>query len=142
MQIIAAGKIVEEKQEIYLPYNILPLDAAGASQAIMQLPEVKSCTTAFALQQKIAIVLESCYERKNCLDSDIEEPRLQIKAGVEALRNIRGLPWPSQMEQARHKSGELDLLDWLQCMFGFQVRIIVVGFTFCVCSCTVILQKM
>ncbi|KAG6551246.1 hypothetical protein Mapa_007172 [Marchantia paleacea] len=81
-EIIAAGKIVEEKQEIYLPYNILPLDAAGASQAIMQLPE--------------------------------------IKAGVEALRNIRGLPWPSQMEQARHKSGELDLLDWLQCMFGFQ----------------------
>lgn len=40
LQIIAASKIVEEKQEILQPYNILPLDAAGASQAIMQLPEV------------------------------------------------------------------------------------------------------
>jgi hypothetical protein len=40
MQIIAASKIVEEKQEILQPFNILPLDAAGSSQAIMQLPEV------------------------------------------------------------------------------------------------------
>jgi len=31
---------VEEKQNIYAPYNILPLDAAGASQSIMQLEEV------------------------------------------------------------------------------------------------------
>ncbi|KAL2634599.1 hypothetical protein R1flu_006078 [Riccia fluitans] len=81
-EIIAAGKIVEEKQEKYQPYNILPLDAAGSSQAIMQFSE--------------------------------------IKAAVEALRNIRGLPWPTQMDQGRHKAGELDLLDWLQYMFGFQ----------------------
>lgn len=39
-QIIAASKIVEERQEILQPFNILPLDAAGASQAIIQLPEV------------------------------------------------------------------------------------------------------
>jgi hypothetical protein len=31
---------VEQKKEIYVPYNVLPLDAAGASQAIMQLDEV------------------------------------------------------------------------------------------------------
>ncbi|KAJ7565707.1 hypothetical protein O6H91_02G072000 [Diphasiastrum complanatum] len=81
-EIIATGQDVKEKKEIYVPYNILPLDAAGASQAIMQLPE--------------------------------------IRAGVDALRNIRGLPWPAAIEQSRHKSGELDLLDWLQAMFGFQ----------------------
>lgn len=31
---------MEQKKEIYVPYNVLPLDAAGASQAIMQLDEV------------------------------------------------------------------------------------------------------
>ena len=40
VQIIAAARDVEEKQNIYAPYNILPLDAAGASQSIMQLEEV------------------------------------------------------------------------------------------------------
>jgi len=40
LQIIAAARDFEEKQNIYAPYNILPLDAAGASQAVMQLEEV------------------------------------------------------------------------------------------------------
>lgn len=31
---------MEQKKEIYVAYNVLPLDAAGASQAIMQLDEV------------------------------------------------------------------------------------------------------
>ena len=30
-QIIAAARDVQEKTEIYAPYNILPLDSAGAS---------------------------------------------------------------------------------------------------------------
>ncbi|KAL9256669.1 Callose synthase 5-like protein [Drosera capensis] len=38
-EIIAAARDVEEKQNIYTPYNILPLDSAGAAQAIMQLEE-------------------------------------------------------------------------------------------------------
>ncbi|KAF5958944.1 hypothetical protein HYC85_000153 [Camellia sinensis] len=38
-EIIAAAKDVQAKKEIYAPYNILPLDSAGASQAIMQLEE-------------------------------------------------------------------------------------------------------
>ncbi|MQM07928.1 hypothetical protein Taro_040776 [Colocasia esculenta] len=82
-EIIAAAKDVQEKTEIYAPYNILPLDAAGASQAIMQLEEVK--------------------------------------AAVSALRNTRGLQWPSAFEQQRQKTGDLDLLDWLRAMFGFQL---------------------
>lgn len=32
---------MDEKKERYVPYNVLPLDAAGASQAIMQLDEVR-----------------------------------------------------------------------------------------------------
>uniref|UniRef100_A0A0D3E2V1 1,3-beta-glucan synthase n=1 Tax=Brassica oleracea var. oleracea TaxID=109376 RepID=A0A0D3E2V1_BRAOL len=38
-EIIAAARDVQEKNEIYAPYNILPLDSAGASQSAMQLEE-------------------------------------------------------------------------------------------------------
>ncbi|XP_068645658.1 callose synthase 5 [Aristolochia californica] len=81
-EIIAAARDVQEKKEIYTPYNILPLDAAGASQCIMQLDE--------------------------------------IKAAVAALSNTKGLNWPSSFEQNRHRTGDLDVLDWLKAMFGFQ----------------------
>ncbi|KAI4317106.1 hypothetical protein L6164_025010 [Bauhinia variegata] len=81
-EIIAAARDVQEKTEIYAPYNILPLDSAGASQPIMQLEE--------------------------------------IKAAVSALWSTRGLNWPSSFEQQRQKAGDLDLLDWLRAMFGFQ----------------------
>ncbi|GAV58897.1 Glucan_synthase domain-containing protein/DUF605 domain-containing protein/FKS1_dom1 domain-containing protein [Cephalotus follicularis] len=81
-EIIAAARDVQEKNEIYAPYNILPLDSAGASQSIMQLEEVK--------------------------------------ASVAALCNTRGLNWPTSFEPQRQKAGDLDLLDWLRAMFGFQ----------------------
>ena len=42
-QIMRLNKVVQEKKDIYEPFNILPLDAASASQSIMQLEEV--CTT-------------------------------------------------------------------------------------------------
>ena len=45
----------------------------------------------------------------------------QIKAAVAALRNTRGLTWPPTFETQRQKGGDLDLLDWLRSMFGFQV---------------------
>ncbi|KAL0332666.1 UNVERIFIED_CONTAM: Callose synthase 5 [Sesamum calycinum] len=38
-EIMAAANDVQAKKEIYAPYNILPLDSAGASQSIMQLEE-------------------------------------------------------------------------------------------------------
>ncbi|TVU12311.1 hypothetical protein EJB05_45949, partial [Eragrostis curvula] len=81
-EIIRLHKDVQEKKDIYTPFNILPLDAASASQSIMQLEE--------------------------------------IKAAVSALRNTRGLTWPSTFEPQRQKGGDLDLLDWLRAMFGFQ----------------------
>lgn len=40
LQIIAAARDVQEKTEIYTPYNILPLDSAGVSLPIMQFEEV------------------------------------------------------------------------------------------------------
>ncbi|KAF1893229.1 hypothetical protein Lal_00001675 [Lupinus albus] len=81
-EIIAAARDVQEKTEIYVPFNILPLDSAGASQPIMQLEE--------------------------------------IKAAVSALCSTHGLNWPSSFEQQRLRTGNLDMLDWLRAMFGFQ----------------------
>ncbi|KAM0847489.1 hypothetical protein ACQ4PT_054995 [Festuca glaucescens] len=82
-EIARLHKVVQEKKDIYAPFNILPLDTASASQSIMQLEE--------------------------------------IKASVTALRYTRGLTWPSTFEPERQKGGELDLLDWLRAMFGFQM---------------------
>ncbi|XP_014497796.1 callose synthase 5 [Vigna radiata var. radiata] len=45
-EIIAAARDVQEKTEIYTPYNILPLDAAGASVPIMQFEEIKASVSA------------------------------------------------------------------------------------------------
>ncbi|XP_059624463.1 callose synthase 5 [Cornus florida] len=44
----------------------------------------------------------------------------EVKAAVAALWNTRGLNWPAAFEQQRQKAGDLDLLDWLRAMFGFQ----------------------
>ncbi|XP_068639765.1 callose synthase 5-like [Aristolochia californica] len=44
----------------------------------------------------------------------------EIKAAVGALSNTQNLNWSSSFEQNRHKTGDLDLLDWLRAMFGFQ----------------------
>ncbi|XP_058006426.1 callose synthase 5-like [Hevea brasiliensis] len=44
----------------------------------------------------------------------------EVKAAVSALWNTRGLNWPAAFEQQRQKAGDLDLLDWLRAMFGFQ----------------------
>ncbi|RHN43111.1 putative 1,3-beta-glucan synthase [Medicago truncatula] len=82
-EIIAAARDVQENLEIYAhSYNILPLDAAGASLPIMQFEE--------------------------------------IKAAVSALWNTRGLNWPGSFEQQRQRTGDLDMLDWLRAIFGFQ----------------------
>lgn len=45
-ELMKFGKDVEKKQEMYEPYNILPLDSAGANQAIMQFPEIKAAVAA------------------------------------------------------------------------------------------------
>ncbi|KAL7588235.1 hypothetical protein Lser_V15G39895 [Lactuca serriola] len=44
----------------------------------------------------------------------------EIKASVSALRNTCRLNWPASVDQHWQISGELDLLDWLRAMFGFQ----------------------
>lgn len=40
LQILEAQDKVAEKTQIYVPYNILPLDPDSANQAIMRYPEV------------------------------------------------------------------------------------------------------
>lgn len=45
----------------------------------------------------------------------------QVKAAVSALGNVHGLTWPASFEQQKQRTKDLDLLDWLRAMFGFQV---------------------
>lgn len=106
-QILETHNKVEEKTKIYVPYNILPLDPDSANQAIMQYPEV-SILTLFACERCVSWLNHS--NGADCI--------LQIRAAVYALRNTRGLPWP---KDHKRKTDE-DLLDWLQSMFGFQVK--------------------
>ena len=40
-QILETHDKVAEKTQIYVPYNILPLDPDSANQAIMRYPEVR-----------------------------------------------------------------------------------------------------
>ncbi|XLT83417.1 hypothetical protein HN873_005170 [Arachis hypogaea] len=39
---------------------------------------------------------------------------------MQLEENTQGLNWPRSFEQQRQKIGDLDLLDWLKAMFGFQ----------------------
>ncbi|KAF9686475.1 hypothetical protein SADUNF_Sadunf03G0162400 [Salix dunnii] len=45
-EILEAQDKVAEKTQIYLPYNILPLDADSANQAIMRYPEIQAAVVA------------------------------------------------------------------------------------------------
>ncbi|KAI3697348.1 hypothetical protein L6452_30307 [Arctium lappa] len=45
-EILEAHKGVEEKTEMYAPYNILPLDPDSKNQAIMRYPEIQASVTA------------------------------------------------------------------------------------------------
>lgn len=42
---------------------------------------------------------------------------IKIQSAANALRNMRGLPWPKDHKPKLNE----DILDWLQAMFGFQV---------------------
>ncbi|KAI9104181.1 hypothetical protein K1719_023017 [Acacia pycnantha] len=62
------------------------------------------------------------YAPYNILPLDPESKKEAImrfpenQAAVIALRNIRGLPWPNGYQEKVN----IDILDWLQIMFGFQ----------------------
>ncbi|XP_008246142.1 PREDICTED: callose synthase 2-like, partial [Prunus mume] len=45
-EILEAHTKVEEKQQIYVPYNILPLDPDSQNQAIMRFPEIHATVSA------------------------------------------------------------------------------------------------
>lgn len=45
---------------------------------------------------------------------------LQIKFSVAAVRNVRGLPF---IEDLKRRVAHIDLFDWLQFCFGFQVKL-------------------
>ncbi|KAK2977668.1 hypothetical protein RJ640_015665 [Escallonia rubra] len=66
-EILEAHDKVAEKTEIYLPYNILPLDPDSANQAIMKYPEIQAAV--FALRNTRGLPWPRDYKKKK--DEDI-----------------------------------------------------------------------
>ncbi|RVX12900.1 Callose synthase 3 [Vitis vinifera] len=66
-EILEAQNQVAEKTEIYVPYNILPLDPDSANQAIMRYPEIQAAV--YALRNTRGLPWPRDYKKKN--DEDI-----------------------------------------------------------------------
>lgn len=116
-QILEAHTKVAEKTQIYVPYNILPLDPDSQNQAIMSYPEVSSTTWLYT-SIFFFFLFPCCFVLAWVTQLLIS---WQIQSTVSALRNTRGLPWP----KGHKKKEDEDILDWLRAMFGFQVTSIV-----------------
>ncbi|KAL0722118.1 hypothetical protein Bca4012_036717 [Brassica carinata] len=67
MQILEAHTKVEEKSQIYVPYNILPLDPDSQNQAIMRFPEIQA--TVIALRNTRGLPWPAGHKKK--LDEDM-----------------------------------------------------------------------
>ncbi|KAK9273438.1 hypothetical protein L1049_018248 [Liquidambar formosana] len=66
-EILETHDKVAEKTEIYVPYNILPLDPDSANQAIMRYPEIQAAV--FALRNTTGLPWPKDYKKKK--DEDI-----------------------------------------------------------------------
>ncbi|PQM43270.1 callose synthase 2 [Prunus yedoensis var. nudiflora] len=66
-EILEAHTKVEEKQQIYVPYNILPLDPDSQNQAIMRFPEIHA--TVSALRNTRGLPWPKDHKRK--VDEDV-----------------------------------------------------------------------
>nr|GFD04582.1 callose synthase 3 [Tanacetum cinerariifolium] len=56
-QILETHDKVAEKTQIYLPYNILPLDPDSANQAIMRYPEIQAAVKDNVANQREHLIL-------------------------------------------------------------------------------------
>ncbi|KAF3486688.1 hypothetical protein F2Q69_00053606 [Brassica cretica] len=66
-EILEAHTKVEEKSQIYVPYNILPLDPDSQNQAIMRFPEIQA--TVIALRNTRGLPWPAGHKKK--LDEDM-----------------------------------------------------------------------
>ncbi|CAJ1974879.1 unnamed protein product [Sphenostylis stenocarpa] len=81
-EIIAAARDVQEKTEIYAPFNILPLDSAGASQPIMLLEEIKAAVSAF--RNTRGLTWPSLFEQQRQRTGDLD-----LLDWLRAMDNVR-----------------------------------------------------
>ncbi|KAD3069004.1 hypothetical protein E3N88_36884 [Mikania micrantha] len=66
-EILEAHNRITEKQEMYIPYNILPLDPDSSNQAIMRYPEIQASVS--ALRNTRGLPWPKVYKKKG--DDDI-----------------------------------------------------------------------
>uniref|UniRef100_A0A0D9V1R5 1,3-beta-glucan synthase n=1 Tax=Leersia perrieri TaxID=77586 RepID=A0A0D9V1R5_9ORYZ len=101
------AKVVEKEKATFSHYNILPLNISGPPQPVMEIPEVIYLNFILELLLKYHIYLIN-----------------SIKAAVDLLRKIQGLPKPRLDPTPIAKETDVpvvrDLLDWLWLTFGFQ----------------------
>ncbi|KAH7287599.1 hypothetical protein KP509_32G064600 [Ceratopteris richardii] len=70
-QIEQAGKEVEAKKEIYVEYNILPLDPTSASEPIMMFPEVKAAVLALRNTRGLPELPDTRAKKQRGIDMDL-----------------------------------------------------------------------
>ncbi|KAK4781006.1 hypothetical protein SAY87_017112 [Trapa incisa] len=85
-EIIAAARDVQEKKEIYAPYNILPLDSAGASQSVVQLEEVKAAVAALSNTRGLSWPSSFEQQRQKAGDLDLLD---WLRSMFDNIRNQR-----------------------------------------------------
>ncbi|XVF18368.1 hypothetical protein REPUB_Repub11eG0015500 [Reevesia pubescens] len=105
---------IQAKSELFA-YNILPLDHGGIQQAIMKFPELEKLVER-AVNFSISFYIH--FMGLKGIDLLTTNELLQIKAAIEAVRNVRGLP---SAENFQKRGNFLDLFEFLQYSFGFQV---------------------
>ncbi|VVA90093.1 unnamed protein product [Arabis nemorensis] len=87
-EILETQNKVEEKTQIYVPYNILPLDPDSQNQAIMRLPEIQAAVT--ALRNTRGLPWPAGHKKK--LDEDI----------LDWLRSMFGFQKDNVSNQREH----------------------------------------
>jgi len=99
------------RTEDVVPYNIIPLDAlSSTTNAIVTFPEVIAQDKAFCFLDLEVVIPFALFE-------------FQVRAAISTLqyhRDLPRLPGTFPVPDARNS----DMLDLLQCIFGFQVSVL------------------
>ncbi|KAI6669497.1 hypothetical protein NL676_004382 [Syzygium grande] len=93
-EILEAQDKVAEKTQIYVPYNILPLDPDSANQAIMKYPEIQAAVAMFGFQkdnvanqrEHLILLLANVHIRR--FPKPDQPPKLDDQALTEVMKKL------------------------------------------------------
>ncbi|GFY98959.1 glucan synthase-like 12 [Actinidia rufa] len=111
-QILETHDKVAEKTQIYVPYNILPLDPDSANQAIMRYPEIQAAL--LALRNTRGLPWPRDYKKKqeedilDWLQSNKDNVANQREHLILLLANVHIRQFPKLDQQPKLDEGALD----------------------------------